>query len=143
MAHCQQPSPDQQGIPHYKIIISSHYDFYFEMPNKNHMVARPSRIRAKNNYMVTWPSRFRRKIIIVWHCPAGSPEKNYSVALASRPSTRIPSQNGGALRFPLWGTCQKIIWQPHWENYMAASGLLLTKNNYSVALASRTLRKKS
>jgi len=85
-------------------------------------------VPPKNNYSVALPSRLARK--------------NYSVALASRPSTRIPSQNGGALRFPLWGTCQKIIWQPHWENYMAASGLLLTKNNYSVALASRPLRKK-
>ena len=88
------------------------------------------------------------KKIIWWHWPAGSAEKNYMVALASRPSTRIPSQNGGTLRFPLWGTCQKIIWRPRWKNYMAASGLIAQKKiiwwhwparpsekNYMVALA--------
>ena len=73
-------------------------------------------VPPKNNYSVALPSRLARK--------------KYSVALASRPSTRIPTQNGGILRFPLWGTCQKIIWRPRWENYMAASGLIAQKKIY-------------
>ena len=109
----------RQGIPHYKIIISSHYDFYFEMPNKNHMVARPSRIRAKNNYMVTWPSRFRRKIIIVWHCPAGSPEKIIVWHWPAGPAPEFPHKMVGHCVSPcgepakkLYGShTGKIIWR--------------------------------
>ena len=90
------------------------------------MVARPIWVRAKKLYGdMAQPAPPKKNYMVALACRLG--RKNHMVALASRPSTRIPSQNGGTLRFPLWGTCQKIIWRPRWKNYMAASGLLLTK----------------
>ena len=53
-----------QGIPPQEIVIFSPQDFYSEMQNKNLVVTRPIRIRAKKNLVVAWPGRLCRKQIL-------------------------------------------------------------------------------